>query len=338
MASWLLAPALFGLAYGFVLQRSGFCFARAAYELFLLPTRDAIHGVIAALLVATIGSGALSLIPTDAGLLADGHLVMLPVGIGTVIGGVVFGAGMALAGMCAAGTLVRAGEGYVLAWVVLMGILVAAALTPDSARDIVLLAGPTARNSLGRWVGRGGSYLLTIAVLVVLWVAAGRGLDSDHGTRGRARRFPKLRGLLVAPVIGGILLGLLNTAQAATLSPWTVGYPLTLVPSLASGGPSRAVVEAALPLLALDGCMALGPLVAAALGGGLRLRWPRRVGDVIASFAGGLLMGWGIGMAHGCNVGGVLSAIPSLSLGGWLFLPAMLGGAWAGTRLVSKLG
>lgn len=338
MQPWLLPFALLGLAYGFVLQRSGFCFARAAYELFLLRTREATHGVMAALLVATLGFGAVALVVADARLLSGGHLVTLPVGIGTLLGGAFFGAGMSLAGMCAAGTVVRAGEGYTLAWAVLAGILVAAVLTPDGMRDISLLPGPAPRVSLGQWAGPASGCLVTIAILVMLWITLGRGADSHRPGGDRARWSAKLHPLLMPPMVGGVLLGVLNTAQMAAASAWTVGYPLTLVPSIASGRSPQTVAQTALPLLVLDGCMALGALLAAALGGGLRLRWPRRAIDVVTGLAGGLLMGWGISMAHGCNVGGVLSAIPSLSLGGWLFLPAMLAGAWVGTRVISRLG
>ena len=134
------------------------------------------------------------------------------------------------------------------------------------------------------------------------------------------------------------MLGLLNTAQMAAVTPWSVGYPLALVPSLSSGGASESAVRAALPLLILDCFLVLGALASGAFAGGVRLRWPRRSREMVTALAGGVLMGCGIQTAFGCNIGGIFSAIPSLSLSGWLYLPAMLFGAWVGTKVVSRIG
>jgi hypothetical protein len=320
----LVVFAAFGLAYGLVLQRSRFCFARAAYELFLLRSRDALDGVMAALLITTLGFGAVTLGLFHRGLRAESHLLILPVGPGVALGAFAFGLGMALVGMCASGTLQRMGEGYAIAWLSLAGIIAGAALDPGRGGATAWLSHPGYSLSLGQWTSPAVGFLLTLSALALIWVALTR--------RRNSRRAESL----AAPVIGGALLGLLNTAQLALASPWTVGYPLALVPSLWSRHASGTDVRGALPLLVLDTCMVAGALVAAAAQGGLRLRWPRRFGEAFRALAGGVLMGFGIKLAHGCNVGGILSALPSLSLSAWLYLPSMLLGAWFGVKLISK--
>ncbi len=332
----MLIFALFGLAYGFVLQRSGFCFARAAYELFLLRTRDAVNGVMAGLLVATVGFGAVVLIGMHVGLWEGGRLLLLPAGVGTMLGGALFGAGMTLAGMCAAGTLVRIGEGYVVAWATLLGIIGAAFIDPSRLLGPGHVLSSGANLSLTQFVGPGPGFLITIAALAVLWIGLMRAARPSHGATASRSWRSMARSFLMPPLLGGVLLGLLNTAQMATLMPWTVGYPLTLVPALLSGGPSGASVRAALPLLALDGCIVLGAVLAGATSGDLHLRWPRRPLQALHGLGGGLLMGWGIQTAHACNIGGVFSAIPSLSLSGWLYLAAIIFGAWLGMKIVSR--
>ncbi len=334
----MLVFALLGFAYGIVLQRSSFCFARAAYELFLLRTRYAVYGVMAGLLTATVGFGAVSLARSHLGIQGHGNLLTLPAGGSTLLGGVLFGIGMVISGMCAAGTLQRIGEGYAIAWAVLAGIIAGAALNPFRGlylRELIpLRSGP----SLAQLIGPGAGFLMTIAVLAVLWIVLAR---SGAAPRRPAAPEPwraRARALLTPPVVGGVLLGVLNTVQMAAVMPWTVGYPLTLVPGVLSGGPSQATVRAALPLLALDGCMVLGALVAGAVGRGLSFRWPRRRVEVINGLGGGILMGWGIQTAHGCNIGGVFSAIPSLSVSGWLYLPAILFGAWLGVKIIRRTG
>ena len=106
---------LFGLAFGFVLQRSRFCFASAFRDLFLLGDARVMKGIIAGLAVATAGFAvvmARMLPEVGFGSLPPGATV-LPLGLHTLLGGVLFGIGMVLAGGCTSGSLYRAGEGYV---------------------------------------------------------------------------------------------------------------------------------------------------------------------------------------------------------------------------------
>lgn len=337
----IIILGLFGFAYGVVLQRSGFCFARAAFELFLLRTREAAAGVVAGLLVATVGFGVVTLLRMRAGLPATDHLLVLPVGGGTVIGGLLFGAGMSLAGMCAAGTLQRLGGGYMLALFVLGGMVAGAALAPSQLFQNGILRAWSPRAWLGDWVGPAPAFLLTAAALAGLWVLIGAPAGRRRGgpapadsslpsSAARPGRFS-----MTAPVVGGVLLAVLNIAQMAAIAPWTVGYPLALAPAMVAGGASESAVRAALPLLALDACIPLGAMAAGARS--LRLRWPRTPGQAAVGFVGGGLMGMGIQLAHGCNIGGVFSALPSLSAGSWLYLPSIVVGSWVGTRVLVNL-
>lgn len=330
----IIVLSLFGLAYGVVLQRSGFCFARAAFELFLLRSRDAVAGVATGLLVGTVGFAGVTLLRARAGLPATGHLLVLPVGWGTVVGGLLFGTGMSLAGMCASGMLQRLGQGYVLALVVLVGMLAGAALNPLPLLPAGLLRPWTSQVWLGDWLGPGPAFLLSAAVLALAWLWVGRparGLPSAPGPAPPSPLHP-----LAGPVVGGALLGALNTAQMAAMSPWTVGYPLALVPTLVAGRAAESSLHAALPLLALNACIALGAM-AAASSRGLRVRLPRTGAEAARGLVGGALMGMGIELAHGCNIGGLFSALPSLSASAWLYLPSVLAGSWFGTRVLANL-
>lgn len=116
---------LFGLAFGFVLQRSRFCFVSAFRDLFLLGDARVMRGIIAGLAVATAGFTMLMarLVPEPGfGSFPPGATV-LPLGFQTLFGGVLFGIGMVLAGGCTSGSLYRAGEGYVGSMVALLGIM-----------------------------------------------------------------------------------------------------------------------------------------------------------------------------------------------------------------------
>ncbi|MBS4538046.1 YeeE/YedE family protein [Clostridium sp. D2Q-11] len=51
---------------------------------------------------------------------------------------------------------------------------------------------------------------------------------------------------------------------------------------------------------------------------------------------GGILMGYGTRIAFGCNLGAFFSAIPSLSLHGWVFGIFMFVGAYIGSKILIK--
>ncbi len=322
----LIVFGLFGLAYGVVLQRSGFCIARAGFELFLLRSREALNGVIAGLLVATVGFAVVTLLRARAGLPPQDHLLIIPFGLGTAVGAAIFGLGMTLAGMCAAGTLQRLGEGYVIAWASLAGILLGAAFDPF--RRFLPMSWQLQSSGLwiGKTVGEVTAAAATLVVIVIAWALIG------------GKRAFRKRSLLTPTVYGGAALGLLNTLQMAAATPWTVAYPLGLVPGAMAGMLSQSAVSQALPLLVLDGGLVLGALLATATGERYRLRWPRRAKDVLAALVGGVLMGWGIQLARGCSIGGGFSALPSLSVSGWIFFPCLFLGAWVGARVMRRLG
>jgi len=322
----LIVFGLFGLAYGVVLQRSGFCIARAGFEVSLLRSRDALNGVVMGLLVATVGFAVVTMLRARAGLPSQDHLLIIPFGLGTAVGAVIFGLGMTLAGMCAAGTLLRLGEGYVIAWASLAGLLLGAAFDPF--RRFLPMAWQVQSGGvwLGEIAGAPAAAGVTVAAIVVAWVAMG------------GKRVFRKRSLLTPTVYGGAALGLLNTLQMAAATPWTVAYPLGLVPGAMAGTLSHSAVSQALPLLVLDGGLALGALLATATGERYRLRWPRRAKDVLAALVGGALMGWGIQLARGCSIGGGFSALPSLSASGWIFFPCLFLGAWIGARVMRRLG
>jgi uncharacterized membrane protein YedE/YeeE len=104
---------LFGVAFGFVFQRSRFCLVRAFREPFM--TGDAEHTRAAALAVGLSMLGFAILKYTD--LKDRGEWVFASAGVGALAGGLLFGLGMTLAGGCGAGAIWRAGEGQVKLWV-----------------------------------------------------------------------------------------------------------------------------------------------------------------------------------------------------------------------------
>jgi len=112
-----------GIAVGVILQRSRFCFATAFRDLINGPevTRSLRlqKGIVLGLLIGVTGSFILKY----KGYI-DPLLYVNPSGFSNIIGGILFGLGMVIAGGCASGTLWRAAEGHVKSWIALITMVI----------------------------------------------------------------------------------------------------------------------------------------------------------------------------------------------------------------------
>jgi len=80
-----------------------------------------------------------------------------------------------------------------------------------------------------------------------------------------------------------------------------------------------------------------GALIGALLAKEFKVRLPRRKIRYAQSLGGGVLMGIGAGLAIGCTIGAFFSAIPSLSISGWLFAATLAVGAFAGVQTIRRI-
>jgi hypothetical protein len=365
---------LFGLAFGFVLQRSRFCFASAFRDLFLLGDARVMKGIIAGLAVATAGFAVLMarLLPeVGYGSLPLGAIV-LPLGIHTVLGGVLFGIGMVLAGGCTSGSLYRAGEGYVGSMIALLGIMLGLEVSSHtwnwwweahiSRTPLVWLP-----EQLGGYLG---AIVTTFGALLLLYLGlswwefrTGVLLPVKHGDDQMPSSFGQqlravgrtifVKGWPLA--VGGIALATLNVFLYTYRHPWGVVAGLgiwadKLASALDLGAgellgrsslagcafePSTASALGHMPVLNLG--IIAGAFIAASLASEFKLRIPKQPRRYVQSLGGGLLMGYGAGLALGCTVGAFFSAIPSLALNGWVFAGALAVGAYAGVKILNRL-
>ena len=364
---------LFGLAFGFVLQRSRFCFASAFRDLFLLGDARVMKGIIAGLAVATAGFAVLMarLLPdVGFGSLPVGATV-LPLGIHTVLGGVLFGIGMVLAGGCTSGSLYRAGEGYVGSMVALLGIMLGLEISSHTwnwwweahISRAPLIWFPEHLGYLGGTLLTFGGLLL--AFLVISWWEFRTSImlsikpdevrvASSFGEHLRALgHMVFVKGWPV--VVGGVALATLNVFLYTYRHPWGVvaglgiwADKLASAVNLGAGDllgrsslagcafePDTASALGHMPLLNLG--VIAGAFIAASLASEFKLRVPKQPLRYVQSIGGGVLMGYGAGLALGCTVGAFFSAIPSLALNGWVFAGALAAGAYVGVKVLNRL-
>ena len=116
------AYLLFGLVFGVILQRAGFCVTASFRELFTTGGGGLARGMIVTMVIAMLGFSIL----IERGI-RDPYV--LPLGWRTFAGGYIFGLGMVIAGGCATGTLFRIGEGNVQLMLAFVGAAISASLT-----------------------------------------------------------------------------------------------------------------------------------------------------------------------------------------------------------------
>ncbi len=266
-----------------------------------------------------------------------------------LVGGLLFGYGMALAGGCPQRCLVKAGQGDLKAAATLVVVAIVALMTLRGAyapvRSGVLdavsatLAGP---QDLGGLLGRALSVSPTVlrwamtaafaaAVFVLAWRVRSR-IDTGHW-------------------VGGVVVGLI--VGMAFFLTGSVGFvpehPETLEPAWLGTQSKRpealsfsAPMGHALDLLTLWSdkatvatfgvTLSLGVLLGAFITARLRsdfrvesFRTPRELGN---HAAGGLLMGFGGVTALGCSLGNGVTGLAMLSSGSLLAMCGIAAGAW----------
>ena len=362
-----------GLAFGFVLQRSRFCFTAAFRDLFLLGDGRMLRGVLTGLGVATVGFAFVmyNYVPRLTPEHFPAFAGISPVGPTTLIAGLMFGFGMVIAGGCMSGNLYRIGEGYVASMVALLGMLgglIVMMLTWNWWYEVLIVRQPMVW--LPHTLGWTGAVVLTLLgllgvyALLVWWeqradmlmpaFPAGPELPPtsvrDHWTGVLRRVFvtgwPAVGGGVALGVIG-ILSYLYERPVGVTgeLGRWSHGlfeavggWHVELAG--ADLGPCMTVVAGVLATKELYMVLGLvaGAFVAALLAGEFKIRAPRQGRRYAQALGGGVLMGYGAGLGIGCTLGAFFAGIPSLSLSGWVFGLGLLGGAWAGVKAIRWIG
>lgn len=231
---------IFGLAFGFILQRSRFCFVTGFSNLYLFRDGRVLKGILAGLAVATVGFAFImySMVPDPGTGTIPVNAHASPFGWHLVLAGVLFGLGMVLAGGCIAGTLYRIGEGIVSSLIALLGILIGIGILLHNwswwwQNYISQLPRIWLPQSLG-WVG---AILLTLAVLAVAYLLVHLSKPRSNvmvkpvsvttkatGLRDKLTKGLRLVFIAAWPVaLGGIILGLMNSLEYLAVDrPWGV--------------------------------------------------------------------------------------------------------------------
>lgn len=328
-----------GILFGFALQRGRFCMNSAFRDILLMRDFTVFKAVAVAILIQMVGFEIMAL---------TGVITMSPKPLmwgANIVGGLVFGVGMVVAGGCASGITYRVGEGMVGAMSAVLGFSLAGLATSAGLLKPIatylqtntkVMTADDKSLTLANIVGL-PHYVVAFglaAVIVVIWLffaLRNREEGYDMGPSSLSERIFK-RGWNWLPA--GIVIGLIGIAAFPLSTAAGRSYPLGITGGWVGVEKTIVTGENAISweaLLVIG--VVFGAAIAALIAGEFKLRAPAPA-VLIQTFAGGLLMGFGAVTASGCNIGHILSGVPQLSIGSIVGGLSIVAGAWTAGYLL----
>lgn len=329
--------AVIGLLLGFAMQRGRFCVTGFLRDIF---TQRSFRGFIALLIVISVHALGLAAL-TSSGVVKPDYDPLAPIAV--IVGGVLFGLGIVLAGGCASGTWYRSGEGLIGSWIALVfyGLSAAAMKTgvlagANQALKSVTLDVTTIHGSLGTSV-----WPLAIGLAALTVVLAVRALQQEWASPRPATLTARKSGLahiltekpwhvyVTALVVGilGVIAWPLSAASGRNDGLGITTPTANLVNLVVTGDTQRLDWG----VLLVVGIL-LGSFIAAKASGEFRLRVPDAT-QAVRSVIGGILMGVGAAWAGGCTVGNGMVQTSLFTYQGWIALLSMALGVGIAARI-----
>lgn len=351
-----LLAAFFGFAYGFLLQKADFCFVASIRDWISVRDTRILNGVLVLIAVSLIGWAVV--LATGARTVADVWTV--PLGGANLLGGVLFGIGMTIAGGCGSGTLYRCGMGYVQFWIVLAcsiagNLLFALLYDPwghDALEPLTVVESGYTLYSLPVPVYAIPVAIVLIMAAIAIWRFGFRGFAAGFRSaltdwEGNPFKQSHWDIRLVAA-----LIGIVATVQFALMSNVSITGPETRIGAVAVSllagddfvfnNTYLNALFADFPKIGLGPeetlvfFLIIGSLAAALLSGSFKLRWPKK-SRLPYAIIGGLLMGVSSRIAPGCNIANVITGIGGLSISSVLVLVGMIIGIFIVVAFVFKM-
>lgn len=324
-----------GVLLGIVLQRSSFCARAALADAFEGKDQARLRSFLLAVLVTLLGTQLLA----GYGLVNLGGTPYLRAGVpllGLLVGGVLFGAGMMLAGGCPSRLIVRAAQGQgaaLLTWLVFV-LAIMASLEGVLAPVREILSGPAVQlpaASLPALLGGLPAWLVTVALagLIVFFL-----LRAQRQSAWWGWRLP----------LAGALVGLLVAASWCVSIVGADEFETPVLSSLAFVAPAQdllrfvAMERLGFPLK-FGSASVLGVFIGA-FASALMARqftWAMPGGaQMLRNLAGGVLMALGGILAMGCTIGQGMAGVATLSVSSLIVVVAMVLGAWLAHRVLLR--
>lgn len=312
---------LVGLFFGYVLQRGRLCFNSAIRDIKFSQDNFMMKGIAFALGLSAI----FFTLMANLNLIDLSPAPFMP--WGNIIGGLLFGVGMVVAGGCASGVTYRVGEGMTTAWLaaIFFGLSAAAARFSFLRPLVDLLRGPvywTEGDGVFYALGRvgptiantlGGNPWIPAVIFCALM------LGYVFGTKTTERPYSpwnwKIIGIMTA-IVAAVAYFTRQTQGLSITGPWVSLYRYIVAGRFIGWGGMLIVG------------IIIGALISAVIYKEFKLRMPRKPSAYTQMILGGSLMGFGATLAGGCNIGHFLTGVPQLAFGSLLATVFFFVGNW----------
>ncbi len=336
---------LIGTAFGFIVFRTNFCAMGSISDILTFGDYRRFRAWLLAIAVSLIGAQLLQaagVVDLSKSMYLSGPLNWL----GHILGGLMFGFGMVLAGGCTSRNLVRIGGGDIRSLVVLVVVGVFAYMTLGGifgpARDYIqritaIDLGEGATQSIGVLLaGLIGMDAGMVGWLAMIAVAAAllTYCFKDEGFRSSAPNITAGIGIGLCVLAGWALTGLAYDEFArAPVNPISLSYVRPSGDTLEYLERFTAGMVPGFGVATVLGALA-GALLAALLSGRFCLTGFADSADTYRSLIGGALMGSGGVIALGCTIGQAVTGVSTLALGSFLAFGAIVLGGIAGLKFL----
>ncbi len=337
----LTALVVVGTLIGAVLQRSSFGFAGGFRRFITVRDGSALKAQIA--MFALMSAMAIPLVVAGEafGLKLVG--VVTPVGVAFVLGAVLFGVGMQLAGGCASGTLFGMGGGNLRLVFALLGLVAGSTLSASHMGywwSLPKFEAVTLWQSFSLPV----ALVAQAAILLGAWVLVH--LISRKSAREPANpgRWTLMQGAVVLAYLNVLVLLLSGQpwGEAPAFALW--GSKLAAASGVdvfwwdywSRPGFDRQIEASVLmdSVSVITIGIVLGALTSALQSGAFHLRCEGGFAEAVAAIAGGVMMGYGARLTNGCNIGAYFSGVGTGALSGWVWLAFALAGSYVGITMM----
>lgn len=336
----LITGLALGAVLGYVMQRGRFCVTGFLRDIF---TQRSWRGFVALLIVISVHAVGLAAL-TSGGVITPEYDNLAPIAV--IVGGLVFGIGIVLAGGCASGTWYRSGEGLIGSWIALVfyGLSAAAMKTGVlSGVNEALKSQTVELTSIHASLGI-SVWPLAIALSALTAFLAVRFLREEFSGPKPAKLAARKSG--IAHILAEKPWHVYSTAVAVGVL-GVIAWPLSAATGRNDGlgitTPSSNLTNFIVNgdtakfdwgvLLVLG--ILLGSFVAAKASGEFRLRVPDATQGA-RSVVGGIFMGVGAAWAGGCTVGNGMVQTSLFSYQGWLALAAIAAGVGIAAKIWLK--
>ena len=362
---WVLTAIPIGFLFGFFLQKGDLCGASAFSEVLLLKDWRKTWGLWVCIIAGMAGFAVLDLL---------GWVVLNPkpfLWANYLLGGILFGIGMVLAGGCISGSLYKAGIGHINSIVALVGIPIGIALVEygplsrlnGTLKTYVWKASDGGPVTLSSLTGVPFWAVAVILILATIFLAIIKRSRPKSALPENSGGISLIRAVITKswkPWQAGLLIGILGSAAYLSSAASGRNYPLGVTHGVVhaqllatdsnlnfvyqrpnpSAAPTAPVPEQAakpgkkvsLWLITVVVSLVVGGWVAARLSGQARFI-SKPPEQIFVALIGSILTGAGAAIATGCVVGNIMSGIALASVGMVFFTIIVVLANWATTYL-----